>query len=196
MLSALVHVRSKKDSDLLPTIQKKEPVKKSKKPKEKKKSKQVGYDDENSLEYSSFVPAPKKNKKDPEPWEDDQDDDLIGGAVKFEDDEKFEDENDLFVKQDAEWNSIMNEEERKYEDDDKTDTSSEVDTEVSESPKDDDVSSDVDIGDVDVISECESGDGDNEEDVFFVKPPVRAEREKVVKIYKGPAVDIDTEYIP
>ena len=196
MLSALVHVRSKKDSDLLPTIQKKEPVKKSKKPKEKKKSKQVGYDDENSLEYSSFVPAPKKNKKDPEPWEDDQDDDLIGGAVKFEDDEKFEDENDLFMKQDAEWNSIMNEEEQKYADDladtssDMTDTSSEIDTEVGESPMDD-VASDVDIGDIDAMSEV-----DNDEDVFFVKPPSRVEKEKVVKVYKGPVVDIDTEYIP
>lgn len=191
MLSALVHVRSKKDSDLLPTIQKKEPVKKPKKPREKKKSKQVGYDDENTLEYSSFVPPPKQNKKDPEPWDDDEDDDLVGGIVKFEDDEKFEDENDLFVKQDAEWNSIMNEEERKY-DDDRTDTSSEVDTEVSESPLDDDAMSDADIGDIDAISEP----GDDEEDVFFVKPPVRVDKEKVVKIYKGPVVDIDTEYIP
>jgi hypothetical protein len=196
MLSALVHVRTKKDSDLLPTIQKKEPVKKSKKPKEKKKSKQVGYDDDNTLEYSSFVPAPKKKDDGPEPWEDDPDDDLIGGAVKFEDDEKFEDENDLFMKQDAEWNSIMNEEEQKYADDladtssDMTDTSSEIDTEVGESPMDD-VASDVDIGDIDAMSEV-----DNDEDVFFVKPPSRVEKEKVVKVYKGPVVDIDTEYIP
>ena len=141
----------------------------------KKKSKHEGYDINDATEYSTCLPPiPQKELL---AWLDD--DALTGKEVCFENDERYQDGDDIFKRQDAEWENLL------QEHDEKQDTSSEIDRDIME---DTSVMSDMD----DNMRDEENDDGDDD---VFVAPVCFMPRGKL-RMYKGPVVAFEDDFIP
>jgi hypothetical protein len=172
MLSAFVHIKATTKDVIIETKTKK-PRKASKK-REPKKSL-----DDGSLEYSTFVPLKQADETIPDAYEDE--DVIVGGTVHFEDETKFEDEDDAYKKQDAEWAALMEE--------------------IGDDTVDDDTTSEIESltsirGDDESTVDIESMAEDDEDDVFFVKSFREQKEQKPAKVYRGPAIFADDDDIP
>jgi hypothetical protein len=193
MLSSFIRVQTKHKTDetIVPVIQT------TKKPVRKRKAKQIkqANPDDDELDYSKFTPL-KQPKNTVKHYEDDEEDDGLFSTVP-EDEKDFEDENDVYKKQDMEWAEIMKEagEVTAVEDDSETssvleeDISTHISTDIEESPYGSGLSSPSDI-------HSPSFGGDDE---FFSSKPVkslREPREKPVRVFSGVALSSDDDYIP
>ena len=133
-------------------------------------------------EYAKFIPIKSPDVSTiPTPWEDDADEDELAAAVQLDDDDKFETENDIYLKQDLEWNELMKEADAVQDDD-----------AISDIPDKDDVSSDVqDDEESDVNSDVSYTDSDIEDcDVFQVVKETKT-TSKSMKVYSGIPIDFD-----
>jgi len=233
MLSALIHIKTKEktpaENDMVPVIRKsakpntkepkptkpktkepktKEPKTKGPKTKGAKKttSKNTLKSYEEGVEYASFTPIEEENVKDPEPWDGD-DEDLVGGKVKFDNDQRYEGENEKYIRQDTEWKDVMKQQKNKFAEDSDSDEDS-----------DEDMSSDIKTPSV--ISNCYSDEHTEEvysevgdladlvgfdnideesdycDDVFYTKPVAKEPKEKSKRVFVGADITFDDEYIP
>jgi hypothetical protein len=136
-------------------------------------------------EYAKFIPIKSPDVSTiPTPWEDDADDDELSAAVQLNDDDKFETENDIYLKQDLEWNELMKEADTVQDDDDAaSDIPDKDDTSSSSNVQDDeesDINSDVTYTDSD-IEDC---------DIFHGIKETKS-TSKPIKVYSGIPIDFD-----
>lgn len=223
MLSALIRVHGKEQQDIssiIPVVVQKKSAKakapkendkkvaanplekKPRKPRTKKAAVQP-EDEDSKLDYSKFVPLKASKKSVPTSYKVDEDDNIDGDFMPIscldDDDGKYEDIDKMYRKQDVEWVSMMEEAMTNLED---PDGISDVDVEgslsnsqmsendiegsiVSESATLDDLITDI-------YDDC---DNTYDNDMFFEKP-VREQAEKKLKVYKGPVLFKDADYIP
>ncbi|ABT15219.1 hypothetical protein NY2A_B820L [Paramecium bursaria Chlorella virus NY2A] len=212
MLSALIHIKTKEKSlaedATIPTIRKiikpKESKQKSKKnPKKRMKMKSFEDDIKEDIDYASFTPLSEKNENEPKPWNDD--DDLEGGNIKFDNDRKHEDENEKYLRQDTEWKDVVKRQKNKFDEDSDEDsdedTSSEIKSpsiasqEYTDGHTDDNYS---EIGDLADLDDFDIGDDESEicDDVFYPKPIVKEQKEKPKRVFVGADITFDDEFIP
>ena len=185
-MEALLRIRTKDGSEVLKNkvevvVSKKTKVPKLPKPPKVPKAPKGVYSASKNGEFAKFTPIKTPNAPAPPvPWED-EDVDELESAVNLGDDGKFETEDDVFTKQDREWDELMKEAEADTINND--DASSEVpeDDTSSEANFDDDSS---DISNID--SELE--DGDAFYSCTFKDTKVAT---KTIKVYSGIPIDFD-----
>jgi hypothetical protein len=223
MLSALIHIKTKEKTpdDMVPVIRKsaKPKSKPAKEPKPKKPntkevkettSRKTLKPYEEGVEYASFTPIEEKNVKDPEPWNDD-DEDLVGGNVKFDDEQKYEGENEKYIRQDTEWKDVMKQQKNKFDEDSDSNEDSDEDiasdiktpsvisNDYSDDYSDehtDEVYNEVgDLADLDVFDNIDE-ESDYFDDVFYTKPVAKEPKEKPKRVFVGADITFDDEFIP
>jgi hypothetical protein len=204
MLSALVRIQVKNDQDtpsIVPVIKTKKP----RKQRETKKKKEVqNAEADDTLEYSKFVPLKTKDKAPLSYEEDDGDDGLFAAVAKGDDDDEFEDENDMYTKQDLEWAELMKE--ATAIDEDESDASSSLgdsSPSVTQSHIDEDDPLSMSLSEMSVEGspyhddDCDdTGNtyGAKDEDSFFSY--ARKGKEKPIKKYTGIVIVEDDDFIP
>ncbi|AGE54034.1 transposase [Paramecium bursaria Chlorella virus NE-JV-4] len=237
MLSALIHIKTKEknstENAVIPVIHKtvkpkstpnKEPKqKKDRSPKAKgpkaKEPKAKGpkakgdkkltntkvKSFEDGIDYASFTPLEDKHENAPEPWNDDGD--LEGGTVKFDNDIKYEDENEKYLRQDTEWKDVMKRQKKNFDDnsdsddDSDEDTSSEIKTpsiasqEYNDEHTDDTYSEIGDLADLDDF-DIACDETDSCDDVFYPKTVIKEQKEKPKRVFIGADITFDDEFIP
>lgn len=195
MLSSFIRIQTKNKEDaasqpistpsMIPTIQTT-----TKKATRRKKLKQAKNDED--IEYSKFVPL-KQPKNTVEHFEDDEDDGMFS-KVPAEDDHDFEDQNDVYKKQDLEWAEMMKEI-------DDTMAADDSDMSVSEEAESSHMSTDIDESpyesnfDSPSITESPSFTGYADDDAFYARRS-REPKEKPTRIYSGVAISSDDDFIP
>lgn len=193
-MEALLRIRTKDGNEILNNKIDVVQNKKTKAPKAKAKAKAskvpkgVSASTENG-EFSKFKPIKTPNAPAPPlPWEDESMDD-VGSVVNLDDDGKFETEDDLYTKQDREWNELMKEadviNDGALDDDACSDTHND---EASSEVSGDDTSSDInydDNGDFDSTLDEEEGE------VFYSTFRETKTLTKPAKVYSGISIDFD-----
>ncbi|AGE51987.1 transposase [Paramecium bursaria Chlorella virus CVM-1] len=217
MLSALIRVHGKEHqqdiSSIIPCVVQKKSVKtkppkendkksaskslekKPRKPRAAKKA-PVQPGEEKDIEYSEFVPMEVDKNPLPASYKDVEDDDgdfmaITGLDDDDDDDDKYENIDKLYRKRDIEWANMM-EEAAAVLDDAEGISDADVDGSLLSSSQ---VSEHDDI-EGSVISELDTMDNDVadvvDDDTFFE----RQVAEPKIKVYKGPSLFKDMDYIP
>ncbi|AGE48963.1 transposase [Paramecium bursaria Chlorella virus AP110A] len=216
MLSALIRVHGKEHqqdiSSIIPCVVQKKSVKKPPKENDKKsaskslekkprkpraaKKAPVQPGEEKDIEYSEFVPMEVDKNPLPASYKDVEDDDgdfmaITGLDDDDDDDDKYENIDKLYRKRDIEWANMM-EEAAAVLDDAEGISDADVDGSLLSSSQ---VSEHDDI-EGSVISELDTMDNDVadvvDDDTFFE----RQVAEPKIKVYKGPSLFKDMDYIP
>ena len=185
-MEALLQIRTKVGGEVLAT--KLDEFKKGKEaPKAPKAPKGVSESKKDG-EFSKFTPVKTPNAPPtPAPWDDEEEDEMVS-SVNLEDDGKFETENDIYAKQDQEWQALMEETNALVDD------SASVDDASSEM-QDDDAASD--INSEDYSSDLSMGDSDMDDcEVFFTYGKIKETKSsktlgKPPKIYSGVVIEFD-----
>ncbi|AGE53340.1 transposase [Paramecium bursaria Chlorella virus Fr5L] len=213
MLSALIRVHGKEHQDIssiIPCVVQKKSVKKNSEENDKKpaskslekkprkpraKKAPVQPEEEKGIEYSEFVPIKVDKKPPPAPYKDVDDDDddgefmAITGLVD-DDDDKYENIDNMYRKRDVEWANMM-EEAAAVLDDAEGISDTDVDGSLSNSQfSEHDVEGSI-VSDLDTMDD-DVADVVIDDDIFFE----RQVSEPKIKVYKGPALFKDTDYIP
>jgi hypothetical protein len=200
MLSALVRIQVKNDqgAPIVPVIKTKKPRKQREK---KKKVHQSEEDD--TLDYSKFVPLKIKNDVPLSYEEDDGDDGSFAAVVKGDDDDEFEDENDIYTKQDLEWAELMKEATVSMDEDDSDSSSVLGDSSPSVSQNHTDVEDSLSEMSIEGSPYHDDDIGEDADDgIFYGKDDdsffshVRKEKEKPIKKYTGIVITEDDDFIP
>jgi hypothetical protein len=183
MLSSLIRIETTKKNDIIPVIK----TKKTRKSRKTAGVKPQPGDD--NLEYSKFVPLDPPSSPAPVGFEEDDDDNVLkGDIVSFDDEAKFEDENDEYERQDMEWAEIMKEAEHADKMSHDESSTSEIEFSPSISYESDHSSHSNDYDNVD------SDDNDS----FFVTRRTKEPKEKPRKVYSGFVItpdDDDYEFV-
>lgn len=200
-MDALLRIRTKDGSEVLKSkiddvvSKKKKQLKSPKVPKVPKAPKGVSVTRKNG-DFAKFTPLKTTINQNPlDAWDDENTDELTS-AVDLSDDGKFETEDDVFTKQDKEWQELMKEADMMSNIDanDKDDASSEVpDDTPSEASFDDDIS---DVSNIDDdISDVTTIDSDLEDGDVFCRYTAKEPRGtiKSMKIYSGIPIDFDDD---
>jgi hypothetical protein len=212
MLSALIRVHGKEHQDvssIIPCVVQKKSVKKNSEENDKKpaskslekkprkpraKKAPVQPEEEKGIEYSEFVPIKVDKKPPPAPYKDVDDDDDDGEFMAItglvDDDDKYENIDNMYRKRDVEWANMM-EEAAAVLDDAEGISDTDVDGSLSNSQfSEHDVEGSI-VSDLDTMDD-DVADVVIDDDIFFE----RQVSEPKIKVYKGPALFKDTDYIP
>lgn len=220
MLSSLIRVHRKEQdvSSIIPCVVQKKSVKtkppkendkksaskslekKPRKPRTKKVS--VQPEEEKIIEYSDFVPMKADKKTLPVSYKDDEDNDddgdfmLISGLDDDDDNDKYEDIDKMYRKRDVEWANMMEEAAAVLDEADGI-SDADVDGSLSSSQVlDNDIEGSV-VSDLDTMDNDGVDDNDAflemSDDVFFER---QVQEPKMIKVYKGPSLFKDDDYIP